>query len=245
MDLLILAAGKGNRIYSKIKTNKCLLKVNKESLLNKIIRDASKTKFFENIKIVTGFKKENIYEQIKNQKKITTIYNKDFNSKEMLHSLYTGLKKCNNDTLITYSDIYYSPKIFSQIKINCKLQKVILPIQLNWKKIWKIRNKDILKDCETLVHDSKYNLKEIGNKISNLNNVMGQYMGIIYFPKHLIKKINLYIKEGAEEKKMHISQFLNILINKKINIKCIPVKEYWYEFDDYSDLKNFNNRFKN
>jgi|TARA_B100001093_G_scaffold519668_1_gene609748 choline kinase len=236
MDLLILAAGKGNRIFHRIKKNKCLLKINNQTLLNKIIKDAKKTGYFNNIKIVVGFKKKNIINEIKD-KKIISIYNKDFNSKEMLHSLRVGLEKCKNDTFITYSDIYYSPKIFQHIQKYKKLKKITLPIQLNWKKIWKVRNKNILQDCETLIHDSKYNLKEIGNKILDLNHVMGQYMGLVYFPKHLIKKINFYIKQNKS--KLHISQFLNILIQKKINITCIPTKDYWYEFDDFSDLQNF------
>ena len=58
MDLLILAAGKGNRIFHRIKKNKCLLKINNQTLLNKIIKDAKKTGYFNNIKIVVGFKKK-------------------------------------------------------------------------------------------------------------------------------------------------------------------------------------------
>ena len=29
------------------------------------------------------------------------------------------------------------------------------------------------------------------------------------------------------------------IINKKVNIKCLPISTRWYEFDDIDDLKNF------
>ena len=41
MKLLLLAAGKSNRIYKKINKNKCLIEYNKKSLLEKIITDSN------------------------------------------------------------------------------------------------------------------------------------------------------------------------------------------------------------
>ena len=58
MILIILAAGKSNRIYKKIKKNKCLIKIKNKSLIQKIIDDAKKKKFISEIRIVVGFKKK-------------------------------------------------------------------------------------------------------------------------------------------------------------------------------------------
>ena len=57
MNLLILAAGKGNRIYDKINTHKCLLKVKNKTLIEKIIDDAKEKNLFNKIYVVVGFKK--------------------------------------------------------------------------------------------------------------------------------------------------------------------------------------------
>ena len=48
--------------------------------------------------------------------KINFIFNKDYNKKEMLHSLKLGIKNCKKDTLVTYSDIIFS-KMFLKILI--------------------------------------------------------------------------------------------------------------------------------
>ena len=37
MNLLLLAAGKSSRIYEKIKKNKCLIKINNNTLIKHII----------------------------------------------------------------------------------------------------------------------------------------------------------------------------------------------------------------
>ena len=168
MDLLILAAGKGSRIYNNIGINKCLLKIKKTTLLKKIVNDAKSFKFINKIKVVVGFKKKKIFQHL-NKKKIFYINNKDYAKKEMLHSLLLGLKYCNNDTIISYSDIYYSKQIFEIINKK-KKNKILLPILKNWKKIWKIRNKNILEDCESLTYDKKLiNLHQIYDIFSWIN----------------------------------------------------------------------------
>ena len=59
----------------------------------------------------------------------------------MLYSLYLGLKNLNDDTIISYSDIIFSKKIFSDIKKISKNKEIIIPINSKWKSIWKIRKK--------------------------------------------------------------------------------------------------------
>ena len=59
MKLILLAAGKSSRIYNDININKCLIKINDQTLLEKIINNAIKSKI-KLIDVVTGFKPKNI-----------------------------------------------------------------------------------------------------------------------------------------------------------------------------------------
>ena len=152
MELVILAAGKGSRIFKSINRNKCLIKIHKQTLIEKIINDAISLKLFKKINVVTGYRKNKIIEKIKNYKE-NYIFNKDFNKKEMLHSLKLGIKNCKNDTLVTYSDIIFSKRVFQDINLN-KKTNYILPVLRNWKKVWKIRKKEIIDDCESLNFDA-------------------------------------------------------------------------------------------
>ena len=64
-------------------------------------------------------------------------------------------------------------------------------------------------------------------------------MGIIYIPKKYISKV-IKFYENYNNHKIQFTGFLNYLISNKIKINCIKYKKFWYEFDDYDDLNNFN-----
>ena len=115
----------------------------------------------------------------------------------------------------------------------------MIPILRNWKKVWKIRNKDPLEDGETLLLDNKKNLKSIGEKIKQLKDIKYQYMGIIFIPKFQRKKVLLAYQKINKNKKMHASNFLSYLLKKNFIINTIVENSKWYEFDDYEDYLNY------
>tara|TARA_B110000483_G_scaffold233707_1_gene302792 strand:- start:57 stop:767 length:711 start_codon:yes stop_codon:yes gene_type:complete len=236
MNLLILAAGKSSRIFSKIKKHKCLLKINNKTLLSKIIDDSISANI-DKVNIVTGFREKILKKYItKNHKNIKIINNSLFNKTDMLHSAILGLKNINDDVIISYSDIFYDVKIFHKIK-KLKSKNILIPVKTDWLNVWKQRKKNIKDDAEDLIIDKKNFLKTIGGKIKK-KYPKGQYMGIIYLPKSIIPKIvNVYKQNNI--KKLQMSNFLNFLIKLNYNIKVFNTKSYWYEFDDIDDFKNF------
>ena len=237
MELVILAAGKGSRIFKSINRNKCLIKINNQTLIEKIINDGNSLKIFKKIHVVVGYRKNKIIENLKNYK-VNFINNKDYRRKEMLYSLKIGINNCKSDTIVTYSDIIFSKNVFRDINKKNKT-KYILPVLKNWKQIWKLRKKEIIDDCESLNFDKNLFLTDIGKKLINKIKPKGQFMGIFFIPKSKIKKTINYINKNKNNKKMHTTKFIDYLINKKQKIKCI-IKNYdWYEFDDIDDLKNY------
>ena len=109
MNYLILAAGKSSRIYSKIKKNKCLLNIKKETLIKKAVQNIlcySDTE--DKINIITGFK-QNLIKKELSDKNLNFIHNKKYNSTEMLYSMMFALSKIKeNNTIVIYSDIIFS-----------------------------------------------------------------------------------------------------------------------------------------
>ena len=234
MNLVILAAGKCSRVFKKIKTHKALIKIDKKTLIEKIIDDA----FFHKIKkvfVVVGFYKKKIKENLKN-KNVIFIDNKLFNNRDMLYSMFLGLKYSKDDTIFCYSDIYFNKNIFTLFYKN--KNNIFLPVLKNWKEVWKMRNKNYYKDAETLNFNKKGKLLEIGNKIQHLKFVKGQYMGIFFIKKKVVNKIIYFYKKIKSNKYMHITTFLN-LISTFFFIKCKVINDFWYEFDDYEDIRNF------
>ena len=248
MKFVILAAGKSSRIYKKIKTPKALLKIKNKSLIKIIVNDIfslhKKYSTTKKINIVVGFKKNLILKELKEFKGLNFILNKDYKNKDMLHSLILGLNNEIEDTIMIYSDIYFNKQILEKIlKINSK--SITIPVLKNWKNIWKIRNKDPLKDAEQLIIDKNRFIVSIGKKIKKIENVSHQYMGIIYFPKQRIKNFIKFYKSLNKKNTLHVTNFLDLMIRKKHRIKSIPLKSFWYEFDDYQDFLQFKRLKKN
>ena len=79
----------------------------------------------------------------------------------------------------------------------------------------------------------------IKSQKSNLKNVEGQFLGLIYIPVKMVKPFIQKYKR-IKQKKIQFTGFLNLLIKKfKFNIDTVKYNGQWYEFDDHGDLKNF------
>ena len=110
MQVLILAAGKGTRMGDLTKnSHKSLLMVNEtESFLTRLLNQLNEYPI-DNIFIVTGYMNNEIEKIVKNyQVKITTVYNKFFESDTNIFSMKLALENIdfNHDLLIIEADIY-------------------------------------------------------------------------------------------------------------------------------------------
>ena len=242
MRFIFLAAGVGKRIYKKIGKNKCLIEVDNKPLIIKLIQEVENAGI-NKISVVVGFRSLQLKKEIKKFKKVKFIYNKKFRSQEMLYSLILALKRYDSDVIISYSDILFNKEIIKKVIKNKK--NITIPILKNWKKIWRIRNKNPFIDGETLEIDRKKNLQGIGEKIKILEKTKYQYMGIIFIPKNMRKKFINEYSYLTKNKKLHVTQFLNLLIKKNIIINTNLIKKGWYEFDDYEDYKNYKKNIFN
>jgi len=239
MKLILLAAGKSSRIFNKIKTNKCLIKIKKKSLIRHLI-DNAKNVGIEDIDLVVGFKSNNIKKEL-DDRSLNYIHNKKYSSTDMVFSSILALQKCRSDAIICYTDIFFNKKIFKYL-INFKGKNILVPHLKSWKKIWNKRQKKIFDDAETFITNKENNLIiEIGRKLNEFNyeNTKGQFMGIIYLPQKKIKGfIDSYKRYGKN--KVQFTEFLNYLILRKNKISTFSYDSYWHEFDDIEDLISFN-----
>ncbi len=239
MELSILAAGKSSRFKKDGISHKCLVKINGKTLIGKIISDF-RNQNISKISVITGYNKKVLLNSI-NDKRLKFVHNRFYASRDMLYSFYLSILGQKEDMIVSYSDILYSKKIITNIKKIKNKKRIVLPVLMNWEKVWQSRNKDILEDCETLRFDKKLNLLEIGNRAKNKKEIMAQYMGIIFIP-FVLK--NILIEEIKKEKnnKLHITTFLNQFLKKYKNIDIIKTNDLWYEFDDVIDYDSFIKR---
>ncbi len=239
MNIVFLAAGKSSRIYKEVGKPKCLLKINNQSIISNLLKNLKGLKI-KKINIVVGFKSNLIKRELKKNKKINYIYNKYYNSREMLYSLILALKKIDDDIIFSYTDIIYHRNIIK--KLISKKNNIYLPILKNWKEVWIRRKKEIKSDAENLQIDKNDNLKTIGKKITNISKVKYQFMGLVMINKENKKEIIKLYDSTKNNKKIHLTDFLNLIVKKKIKIKCLKYLKNWYEFDDIDDYLNYKKK---
>jgi choline kinase len=238
MRALILAAGRGSRMNTYTDTiPKCLLKINGKSLLE-IQLDSIRNAGITDIGIITGYKKELIekYSPI-------SFYNADWQSSNMVSSLACASSWLEKDIcIVSYSDIFYDKSaIISLIKSESDLA---ITYDTKWLELWSSRFKNPLEDAESFRFSPESNLLiEIGNKVNSIDEIQGQYMGLLRItPKgwNEIQSIRTNLSK-TERDKLHMTGTLQKIIeNRNLPISVIPYSSNWGEVDTEDDLKLYN-----
>lgn len=117
-NALILCAGSGERIKKLTTDPKCLLKINKSTILQRNIK-ILKSKGIKNFSFVVGYKKEKIVNLIKKKfiKNIKYKFYNNLNFKNFgnAYSLYLGIKKNRKNILIIDGDLVFQKEILDNI----------------------------------------------------------------------------------------------------------------------------------
>ena len=239
MKGIILAAGRGSRMKNLTENNlKCLVKLHGKSLLD-IQIETLKSAGVTEIGIVTGYKKN-----LLSNRKLTQFHNERWKETNMVFSL-----TCADDWLVSepcivsYSDIFYGiDAVNSLIYSN---ESLAITYDPNWLKLWQKRFSDPLVDAETFRLTSENKLAEIGKKPKIIDEIEGQYMGLLRFtPKGWAEVIKVLSNLKKHESDMiQMTQVLQKVIeSNNVLIDALPYEGKWGEIDSQEDLWLYQNR---
>lgn len=237
MKAIILAAGRGSRMSYMTKDNpKCLIKLNEKTLLERQIK-AIKDVGINEISATVGYKSEKI-EPYFNK----VFYNNIWKETQILYSLYCAKEWLEKDEcVIIYSDIFFDKSALHSLIKN--KEDFSITFDANWLKLWKKRFKNPLDDAESFKINKNGFIKEIGNKVFDINQIEGQYMGILKISPRGWFKINNFINSlnSNNWQNFDMTKLMRNLISEKvINIFGVPFNGYWGEIDRISDLKLYS-----
>ena len=145
-----------------------------------------------------------------------------------------------NDSIISYSDIFYES--FALRAISNQKELSIL-YSSDWKELWNRRFKVAIDDAETFSIDNFGYLKDIGGPLDSLSNACGQYMGIVSFTPRIFSVFEMIFDTLPENirNEIDVTSFLkHLLLSKSLNIKTIAYKGVWGEVDIPTDLGLYN-----
>ena len=219
---------------------KCMVKLFNKTILERQIEIFRSCNINEII-VITGYLSEQI--KIPNLK---YYQNKKYDSTNMLETLFCAKKEISDDIIISYGDIIFEREILQKL-IDSK-EDISIIIDKNWEEYWKIRSNNPLDDTESLKLDKNGYITSIGQKVSNLNEVEGQYIGLMKFQNEGPKIISDFYEKckkiSIESNPLHatlpfeksfMTDFLYGLIKEKVKLKAIFVHNGWLELDTLDD----------
>ncbi len=219
---ILLASGIGQRMGEITKkTSKCLLKVNGEVLIERLIKQLLE-KNIKNIVVLVGHVKEQ-FEYLINKYNVKLIYNPEYNKKNTIASFYNIINEIENkNSYIIASDIYLTENIFNEYE--CE------PYYIG---AW-------LDDCE---NEWVYNYDE-NNKVNSVyyGNDFNYYLGGFSFhTKDEINKLIDLVKIEYKKENSYNMYWEDILVSNFDVLPNFYVKKIPYgimkEFDTVDDIE--------
>lgn len=236
MRAIILAAGRGSRMESLTDEKpKCLLELRGKPLLEwqlEAIRGAG----IQQIGIVTGYKKE-----LLENRGLSAFHNSRWAETQMVSSLVCAEQWLQEGPcIVSYSDIFYDRKAVEAL-IHHR-SDIAVTYDPNWLGLWKKRFGDPLLDAETFRLNANSTLAEIGGRPNSIEEVEGQYMGLLYFsPKGWRETMRIWRKMSEKERdRIQMTATLQKVIEAgSVPVQAVPCKVDWGEVDSASDLKSY------
>jgi choline kinase len=233
MKAIILAAGRGSRMKEFTADRpKGLVELRGKSLIDWQIR-ALLDGGVNDIGIVTGYKRELFADR-----KLTEFYNAQWAITNMVSSLACATEWLeSSECIVSYSDIFYEPSaVESLVGIDVPLAVTYDP---NWLGLWKRRFADPLSDAETFRLNADGTLAEIGKKPMSVDDVQGQYMGLLRFNPFgwsEVQRCRDALLPTVRDT-IHMTDTLQMVIDSsRLPIAAIPYAGAWGEIDTIEDL---------
>lgn len=233
MKAIILAAGRGSRMKDLTdESPKCLVELHGKALLDWQI-EALRAAGITGIAIVTGYKRELLV-----NRGLVEFYNARWAETNMVSSLACAQEWLRAEAcIVSYSDIFYSPAAVQSL-MDCDASLAVT-YDPNWLELWTRRFVDPLLDAETFLLTTEHTLTEIGNKPKSVDEVQGQYMGLLRFmPDGWAEVLRIRLSLPPEQcDKMHMTGTLQKVIDAgRVAVTAVPYTGEWGEVDFADDL---------
>lgn len=238
MKAVILAAGQGQRLAPL--TENCpkgMVEVAGESIISRQL-----TRFrgagVDPVVIVKGYKEESVPDY--GAKHYT---NTEYDSTNMVYSLFCAAPELDSDFLVSYGDILYSAEVLE--KVLASPADVGVSYDVDWKNFFGERFEDPFEDAESFVMGENHAIERIGEKNPKPEDVQGQYVGLIKFSATGASWIREIQADCAPEDKeigwgrpfrnSYMTDLLQELVRRGKPVTGVPIHGGWVEVDNPRD----------
>lgn len=221
MQAIIMAAGKGSRLGELTGGRpKSFAEIKGKKLIEYNIRLLQKCGVSEII-IVTGYRREDFEELVKDIEGITLVWNPFYELVNVLGSFYMGMEYLKEDFLYLHADTLCDVMIMKEM-LECQ-GDIILPVDY--------------KSCD----EEAMKVKTRDGKLTRISKLIppgeaeGEFIGIARFKAHTIEALKDKVREVLAEKEYqsYFEGALQKLAEEdRFSICCLPTEgRFWAEID--------------
>ena len=238
LKFILLVAGQGSRLRPYTNSiPKCLVEINNKSLLQRQLDVINSLSQKKSVTLVAGYKAEKLKDL-----GLDLIKNLDYETTNMVWSLFCAKEKLNHELVISYGDIVYSKSVLE--KLLKSSADISIVIDKSWREYWSLRTDDPLEDAETLILDKDDNIIELGKAPKSYDQIQGQYIGLMKFSsdgieslkEQFYKSLEIGSIQGRPPKECYMTDLIQEMIDNGFKVKSIPIYGEWLEVDTTNDL---------
>jgi L-glutamine-phosphate cytidylyltransferase len=225
---IVLAAGRGSRLGELTSDRpKALIEIGGRTLLDRQVT-ALRHAGAREVAVVAGWQ-ATVFAGLG----LPVFVNPDWASTSMVRSLECASAWMERETcLVSYGDIVFHPEDARGLAASAA--DLCIAYDPQWLPMWRARFADPLDDAETFRADSHGLLLGIGQRPATLDEVHGQYLGLLMFTPAGWAEAAKVIAASAP---VHLTDLLNHVARAgQCPVRTFPVTHPWWEFDRPSDL---------
>jgi L-glutamine-phosphate cytidylyltransferase len=232
MRAIILAAGRGKRLGPLGDGRpKCLVELSGKPLLERQVA-ALRGGGVSEIGIVRGYRADMI--QLPG---VMYFENPRWSETNMVSSLCAAAQWLRSGpVIVSYADIFFRRELVRELVES--QDDLAIAYDRSWRMLWSRRFAEPLSDAETFRADSGGRLLEIGGKAKAVEEIKGQYMGLLRIAPAAWRAIEQLLGrlDRQARDRLDMTGLLQRLLGQRFPIATIAADGQWGEVDSADDL---------
>jgi choline kinase len=234
MRAVILAAGRGSRMrHLGDEQPKCLVQLDGRPLIERQVA-ALRGGGIEQIGVVRGYRAD-----LLDFPGLSYFNNERWAHTNMVASLAAAAEWLRDGpVIVSYADIFYRAGLVRGLA--AAAGSLVIAYDRMWRGLWTQRFADPLADAETFRLDATGRLLEIGGKTTRIEEIQGQYMGLLKFTPAAwgVVESLLGTLDAATRDRLDMTGLLRrLLVTDLVRIGTFGTDGQWGEIDNPGDVE--------
>ncbi|MBX9630130.1 MAG: phosphocholine cytidylyltransferase family protein [Burkholderiales bacterium] len=170
---------------------------------------------------------------------VTTRHYPDWSRTNMVGTLLSAAPLFRRTPqLVSYSDIVYHPDHVRALA--AARAQIAITYDRAWLELWSLRFENPLSDAETFAVAGD-RLTAIGAKAVSMDEVRGQYMGLLRFTPEGFRIVEEAVRALPAEAaaRLDMTAMLRLLLEQGVEIGAVAVDGRWVEVDSPADIERY------